>query len=173
MKLAKMAGFSRILRMAVMWHHNPKSISPSVDYPSIQRRSPGRACELLRKNPRIVPRGVLVYDWKALDNTCQNLEEIGKTHTFYIALKRRKLDSLSLGRRGQEPNEPFWGFTVYATESCGFLSQLSHNAAKALENGLDSIACTFETRFEKTVDGLDLGSGEHEKTHVVLLEKAL
>jgi N-acetylglutamate synthase-like GNAT family acetyltransferase len=173
MKLAKMAGFSRILRMAVLWHHNPQSISPPADYPSIQKRSPERACELLRTDPRIVPRGILVYDWKALDNTCQNLEEIGKTHTFYIALKRRKVDSLSLGRRGQEPNEPFWDFTIYATDSCGFLSQLSHNVAMALKSGPSSIACTFETRFEKTLNEVDLGSEEHQKTHVVLLEEQM
>jgi N-acetylglutamate synthase-like GNAT family acetyltransferase len=173
LKLAKMAGFSRILRMAVLWHHNPKSISTPADYPSIQKRSPRRACELLRTNPRIVPHGILFYDWKALDDTCQNLEEIGKTHGFYIALKRRRVDSLSLGRRGQEPNEPFWSFTIYATDSFGFLSQLSHNVATALKSGLSSIACTFETRFEKTVDTLKLGSEEHEKTHLVLLEKQM
>jgi N-acetylglutamate synthase-like GNAT family acetyltransferase len=173
LKLAKMAGFSRILRMAVLWHHNPKSISTPADYPSIQKRSPERASELLRTSPRIVPRGILVYDWKALDNTCQNLEEIGKTHTFYVALKRRRVDSLSLGRRGQEPNEPFWSFTIYATDSCGFLSQLSHNVAAALKSGPSAIAGTFETRFEKTLNEVDLGSEEHQKTHVVLLEKQL
>jgi N-acetylglutamate synthase-like GNAT family acetyltransferase len=173
LKLAKMAGFSRILRMAVLWHHNPKSISTPADYPSIQKRSPERASELLRTNPRIVPRGILVYDWKALDNTRQNLEEIGKTHTFYVALKRRRVGSLSLGRRGQEPNEPFWSFTIYATDSYGFLSQLSHNVATALKSGPSSIAGTFETRFEKTLNDVDLGSEEHQKTHVVLLEKQL
>jgi hypothetical protein len=173
LKLAKMAGFSRILRMSVLWYHNPKPISTPADYPSIQKRSPERACELLRTNPRIIPRGILVYDWKALDNTCQNLEEIGKTHTFYIALKRRRADSLSLGRCGQEPNEPFWSFTIYATDSCGFLSQLSHNIAAALKNGLNAIACTHETRFEKIIDKVELGSEEHQKTHVVLFEKQM
>jgi RimJ/RimL family protein N-acetyltransferase len=173
LKLAKMAGFSRLLRMVVSWYHKPKEIPTPSEYPSIRKRSPGRTCSLLKTNPSIIPRGILVYDWKALNDTCQNLEDIGENHIFHIALKRRKIDSLSLGSRGQDPNEPYWSFTIYATDSCGFLSQLSHNVAIALKNDLDTIMCTFETRFEKTLNDADMKSEEHQKTHIVLLEKQM
>jgi N-acetylglutamate synthase-like GNAT family acetyltransferase len=173
LKLAKIAGFSRILRMAVSWYRKPKPIPVPSEYPSIHKQNPERTCSLLKTNPHIIPRGILIYAWKALNDTCQNLEEIGKNHTFHIALKRRKIDSLSLGSRGQEPNEPYWSFTIYATDSCGFLSQLSHNVATALKNDLDTIVCTFETRFEKTLKDVDLKSEEHQKTHIVLLEKQM
>jgi len=115
----------------------------------------------------------LIYEWKALNNTCPNIKEIGKTHTFYIALNGKELDSLSLSSTRQEPDQPFWGFTAYASNSSGFLSQFSHNVANALKHGIGSIACTFETKFEKALDGVDLKSEEHHKTHIVLLEKRM
>ena len=173
LKLAKMAGFSKILRMAVSWHDKLKQIPAPADYPPVTKRIPETACDLLKTNVHIIPRGILIYDWKALDSTRKSLEEIGKTHTFYIALKRRKVDSLSIGCRGQTPNEPYWSFTIYATDSNGFLSQLSHSVAMALKHGVNVIMCTFEARFEKTLNELDLGSEEHQQTHLVLLEKQM
>jgi len=170
-KLAKMAGFSRILRMTVFWHHNLEQIPTLTEYPLIRKQSPARTCELMETNPRILPRGFLMYEWKALDETCSNVKEVGKTHTFYGALKRGKLDSLSISTSGQEPDESYWGFTVYAVDSSGFLAQFSHNVAIALKHGIDSIACTFETRFEKALDGVGLKSEEDHKTHLVLFEK--
>jgi N-acetylglutamate synthase-like GNAT family acetyltransferase len=173
MKLAKMAGFSRILRMAVSWHYKLKQIPTLADHPPILKRSPERTCDLLKTNPRILPSGILIYDWKALNNTCPNIKEIGKTHTFYITLKRKELDSLSLSSTRQEPDQPYWSFTTYAADSSGFLSQFSHNVAIALKHGIGSIACTFETRFEKALDGADLKSEDHQQTHLVLFEKRM
>lgn len=173
LKLANMAGFSKILKMTVSWFLNPKPIPAFKDYPPIRKRSPERACSLLKTNPHIVPRGILIFDWKALDNNCRSLEEIGKTHAFYIALRRKEVDSLSFGYPRQEPNQARWSFTIYATDSYGFLSQLSHNVALASKHGLGSIACTFEPRFEKTLNGVELGSEEHHGTRLVLLEKQM
>ena len=171
LKLASMAGFSRILRMAVSWYYKIKQVPTFADHPPILKRSPERICNLLKTKPSIFPRGILIYEWKALNNTCPNIKEIGKTHTFYIALNGKELDSLSLSSTRQEPDQPFWGFTAYASNSSGFLSQFSHNVANALKLGIGSIACPFETRFEKALDGVDLKSEEHQETHLVLLEK--
>jgi RimJ/RimL family protein N-acetyltransferase len=172
-KLAKMAGFSRILRMAVSWHHKLEHAPTLIDHLPIQKQSSEKTCELIEANPRILPRGVLVYEWKALDNTCLNVKEIGKTYTFYAAVKRRKLNSLSISSSGQEPDEPYWGFTIYAVDSSGFLAQFSYNVATALKHDIDSIACTFESRFEKALDGVGLKSEEDHKTHLVLFEKRM
>jgi N-acetylglutamate synthase-like GNAT family acetyltransferase len=173
LKLAKMAGFSKILEMAVGWHLKPKPIAAFGDYPPIRKRSPKRTCSLLKANSRIIPHGILTYEWKALDNTCRNIEEISKTHAFYIALKEKKVDSLSFGSPMQEPNETGWGFTIYATNSLGFLSQLSHNVKLALKHDIGSIICIFETKFEKTLNRVNLRSKEHEGARLVLLEKRL
>jgi N-acetylglutamate synthase-like GNAT family acetyltransferase len=168
-KLARRAGFSRILRMAVSWHFKPEPISLTGDDLLIRKMSPRKVCGLLKASSRLIPHGILTYDWKALDNTCPNLEEIGKTHTFYVASRDRKADSVSFGC----PMGEWWSFTVYAADSGCFLSQLAYNVAGALKRGLSSVVCTHETRFERTLNTVDLGSDEHRQTHLVLLEKRI
>ncbi|MGD0159120.1 MAG: GNAT family N-acetyltransferase [Candidatus Bathyarchaeia archaeon] len=172
-KLAKMAGFSRILRMTVSWYHNLKQIPTSTEYPPIRKFGLERTYGLLETNPHILPQGMLIYEWKALDNTSSNVKEVGKNHSFYVALKRGRLDSLSISPSGKEPDESYWGFTAYAVDSSGFLAQFSRNVTLALKRGLGSIACTFETRFEKALDGVGLRSEEDHQTHLILLEKRM
>ncbi|OGD44380.1 hypothetical protein A3K79_05630 [Candidatus Bathyarchaeota archaeon RBG_13_46_16b] len=173
LKLAKMAGFSKMAEMAVFWHLNPEQLPSIKSYPTIEKSNPTRVYSLLRANSTIVPDGVLFYDWKASDVSLQNLEEIGKTHEFNIALRRRKLDSLSFGYPRPEPEQVWWSFTVYAGDLDGFLSQLSYNLKTALERGFKSIVCTFETRFEKALKEVPWISEEHWGLRLVLLEKQI
>lgn len=172
LKLAKAAGFSKLFEMAVFWSMNLRTAPPIRGYLPIEETSPARTYRLLKTNPSIVPYGILIYDWKALDNKLQNLKQIGKNHKFYIASKNGKADSLSIGHARQEPNQ-MWNFTVYAHDSRGFVSQLSYNVTMGLERGFKSIVCTFENRFEKTLSQLDFGSEEHGTAHLVLLEKQI
>jgi N-acetylglutamate synthase-like GNAT family acetyltransferase len=171
-KLAKMAGMSRILEMAVLWHSDPEPVPRSDDYPPIRKSTPAQVFELLvTKN--IVPLGIFIYDWKALDFTLQNLKEIGKTHKFYVADKKRKADSLSIGCVRREGKHVWSSFTIYAADSSGFLSQLSHDIAVASEHGPSPIACTFETKFDRVLDRVNLGSHEQDRMHLILFEKQI
>jgi|GEM_PF-1353338 len=171
LKLAKMAGFSRVMEMAVFWHSNPGQLSLVKDYPPIEKLTPAEVYSLLEVNPTIIPCGILIYDWKAVDVSLQNIEEIGRTHEFSIAQRRGEMDSLSFGYPRPEPEQAWWSFTIYAVGLDGFLSQLSHNLTVALERGFKSIVCTFETRFEKGLKEVAWISEEHWRTRLVLLEK--
>jgi N-acetylglutamate synthase-like GNAT family acetyltransferase len=174
LKLAKMAGFSRVFTLAVFWHLNPNTVPRAEGYPSIRKVSPTRTHNLLETNPDIVSHGILVYDWKALDGTLQNLEEIGKTSKFYAATKKGKVDSLSFGHPRREPDQAWWSTTMYAADLEGLMSQLAHNQATASKQGIKSIVCTFETRFEKPLrEAVDWETGEHWGIRLVLLEKRM
>jgi hypothetical protein len=172
-KIAKVAGFSRILRMTVSWHYSLEQIPTSTEYLPIRKQSSERTCSLLKTNLDILPHGFLIYEWKALENTCSNVKEIGKNHSFYMALRGEGLDSVSISSLGGESDESYWGFTVYAVDSFGFLAQFSRNVSIALKHGVNSIACTFETRFEKALDGVGLKSEEDHRTHLILFEKRI
>lgn len=173
LKLAAMAGFSRVLELAVFWHIEPEHVSPVEGYPPIEKVDAGKAYSLLQIRLDVIPSGVLVYDWKALDNTLPNLKEISKTVEFYVAVRKGKVDSISLGCPRREADDAAWSFTICAAESDGFLSQLSHNVAVASERGFSKITCTYEARFEETVKKMNWGQGEHMQTHMVLLERQL
>lgn len=170
LKLAKMARFKKVLTMAVLWHDKPRPLDRIHGYPPIRKKEPENVWNLLRTDQHIVPRGILFYDWKAADITCSSIKNLGKTHEFFLAVKNKRVDSLSLGSSGQNLNQTWRGFTVYATDSDGFTSQLSCNLAIASKQGQSSISCTFEPKFEKTLDKLDLTEGR-DGTHLVLFEK--
>jgi len=171
LKLAKMAGFSKVLEMAVLWSVNPRTVPLIQGYPAIEETSPATTYDLLKTNPDMIPHGILFYDWKALDSNLQNLQAIGKNHHFYTSLKDEKVDSVSFGYPRPEPGQTWWSFTIYANDSDGFRSQLSHNMAIALERGFRLIMGTFENRFEKTLSQMDFGSEEQGTAHMILLEK--
>jgi len=172
-KLAKTAGMSRIIEMIVLWDPDPKQFPRSENYPPIRKSTPARVFKLLGTCKGIVPLGILVHDWRALDFTLQNLKEIGKTHKFYIAEKKQKVDSLSIGRARRGEAEVWSSFTIYAADTDGFLSQLSYDAAVASEHGSSPIACTFETKFERALDKVDLGYKEQDRMHLILFEKQI
>lgn len=172
LNLAKMAGFSRLLEMAVLWSTNPKTAPPAKGYYPTEKTTPARTYELLQTNPSIVPHGILIYDWKAVDSELQNLEEIGKTHEFYVALKNGKIDSFSFGHLRQEFNKT-WSFTTYARDSAGVLAQLSYSLTNAMKLGCNRIMFTFEKRFEEAAKQVDLQSEEQDLGHLVLLEKQI
>jgi hypothetical protein len=170
LRLASMAGFLRLLEKVVFWWVKPKKAPTVRGYLPIEEAKPERAFELLETNPRLVLHGVLVYDWKAVDSTLENFEEVGRHHGFFVALKNGKLDSMSLGHSRQDL-EKTWSFTVYASDSEGFLAQLSFNMARALEAGSDWVSGTFDREFEETLRQVDFGCEKRDSGQLVLLEK--
>jgi len=172
LKLAKMAGFSRLLEMSVLWAASPRAVPPVKSYYPIEKATPARTYELLQASSNIVPRGILIYDWKAVDSELQNFEEIGRTHEFYVALNKGEIDSFSFGHLRQEFSET-WSFTAYARDSVGFLAQLSYSLTKSLELGCNRIMFTFDRKFEESAKHVDLQSEEQDLGHLVLLEKRI
>ena len=170
LRLASMAGFQRLLEKAVFWCVKPKKAPTVRGYLPIEEAKPARAFELLETNPSLVLHGVLVYDWKVADSALENFEEIGRDHGFFVALKNGKLDSMSFGHSRQDL-EKTWGFTVHASDSKGFLAQVSFNMTRALEASSDSVMSTFEREFEETLGQVDFGCEEQDKGHLVLVEK--
>jgi len=172
LRLAEMAGFSRLFEMSVLWSADPRAVPPVKGYFPIEKAAAARAYELLQAGSGIVPCGVLVFDWKAVDCELENFEEIGKTHEFYVALDEGGIDSFSFGHLRHEFSET-WSVSVYALDSVGFLAQLSYSLAKALERGCSRVMFTFDRRFEGSAKHVDLGAEEQDLGHLVLLEKQI
>ena len=158
--------------MSVFWHPDPKIIPLTGKYPHIRKSSPNEVYDLLQGNPSIIPRGVLFYDWKALDSTFESIKTIGKSHEFYIALKEGKITSLSYAYPRHGPEQSMWAFTIYAMEPNGFLAHLSRNIAEASKLNSSAIMGTYEPRFKETLHSLNWISKDWSIC-LVLLEKTL
>jgi RimJ/RimL family protein N-acetyltransferase len=174
LKIAAKAGFSRVLELAVFWATGVKMVPPMRVHYVLEETGPNVLYDLLRNSVDMVPDGVLVYDWKALELSLESLEEIGKDHRFYVGLKNGKIDSLSFCHlRPDRKDQPWWSFTVYAHDSEGVLGQVSHSVRIALEGGLNKAMVTLEKRFEEVVGELEFGADEQDVSNLVMLEKKI
>jgi N-acetylglutamate synthase-like GNAT family acetyltransferase len=171
LKLAKEAGFSELMKMAVFWVTNATTMPQTQAYLQIEEADSAKTFRLLRTDPDIVPHGVLIFDWKALNASSQNLDEIEKDHRFCVAVKDQKLDSMSIYTCKTEPESPWCSFTIYANGVLGFAAHLSHDMKIAMEGGFESISYTFETKYEEASKSLNFECEEQGMTHLVLLEK--
>lgn len=173
LRLGEKVGFERLLKMGVFWHPDPNIIPSPKNYPPIKKASSEEIYELVTNHPQIIPQSVLVYDWKALDSTHDGFETVGESNEFYVALRKGRIDSFSLGGNRYESEGSTWSFTIYAAKTDGFQSQLSHQIALAQRCAHSAIMCTYETKFEKTLNDIDWLSKEHWGLHIVLLEKPM
>ena len=172
LQLAEKTGFMRLLMMGVVWHSNPIFIPKRRSFPTVRESSPEEAYELVQGNPEINPR-VLVYNWRALDSTLEGFKTVGESNEFHVALRKGKFDSFSFGHLRHEPGGSERSFTIYAATAASFMSHFSYHISLALENDNPAIACTYETKFEKTLYSVDWVSKENWGTHLILLEKSM
>lgn len=173
LKLASKHGFSRILEMGVFWRPNLKVESPPISYSTMRKTTPDKVYRLLKENTTLIPNNTLVYDWKALDVSPQNLTIIAKNHRLYAALKERRIDSLSLAYPRPHRKSQIWIATIYTKEPVSFSAQLNHNITEAQKENCKTMMCTYQTELEK--DLLDVGiiPKRRWRTHLILLERLL
>ena len=152
-KLARMAGFNRLFKMSVFWHENLKTIAETAHIrTTVRETTPSEANEIPRANPDLIPHGILIYDWKALDGTFTGFKEIGKDHKFYVRKNPDTLKSFSLGHARREPETQWWSFTIYASDRNEFVAHFKNHLKIALDMSLNATVCTMQTQFEKAFE---------------------
>ncbi|NWG11500.1 GNAT family N-acetyltransferase [Candidatus Bathyarchaeota archaeon] len=171
LRLAEKYGFVKILEKNVFGYPIPKDMLPSIGHLGVRKSNPREVYAMLQQNPKIIPHNILFFDWKAFDCTLEALETLGKTHEFYVATQKGKIDSLSYAYSGLAQRRPF---TIYASDTRGFLLHLSHNIALASKHGLEWVAGTCDIDFEKVLNEVEwIPEEERWSTHMALLEKKL
>ena len=173
LKLAEKFGFKRLAEMGVFWHPDPKIIPPKKMFPEVQKSDQEKVYFMLQRKPDIIPNNILIYDWKALDATSENLATLGEAHSFYITGKEMELSSLSYGCPLRHGQLPMWIFTVYSTATEDFYSQLANHVSCACLCQNKAVMGTYQIKFERALHQIDWIPKNHWGTHLVLLEKIL
>jgi GNAT superfamily N-acetyltransferase len=173
LKLAEKYGFARVFEMSVFWRPNLNAAPSKANGYPIRQTRPQEVYALLQTNPHVVSQKVLIFDWKALDCTLDNLETIGKSHEFYVSAGEGEVNSLSYGTSRHRGEILLWVFTIYAAETRGFLSHLYHNVAVALKRGAGAIMGNYEPKYAEDFQNVDWGSEEDWGTNLVLLERKI
>jgi hypothetical protein len=159
--------------MGVFWYPDPKTIQLGEIDPEVQRLDPDEVYFMLQRKPDVIPNNILVYDWKALDVTHENLEILSESHNYYFTGKGENLTSLSYGCFLQRGELPLWAFTIYSNETDAFYAQLENNLTCACVCKKTALMGTYQIKFEKVLHQVDWISEDHWGTRLVLLEKTL
>jgi N-acetylglutamate synthase-like GNAT family acetyltransferase len=174
LKLAKKAGFKRLFKMNAVWHEDLNVASTSADtHTKTKEATSLEAFELSRTCSSLFPHNVLIYDWKAVDNTLQGFREVGRDHAFYFTKRRGTLTAFSFGHARPEPEHGRWSFTVYASDEEGFLTHFQHHMNTALSKDLNATVCTCQTQFENTLKEPEELPKSGWKIQLILFEKQM
>lgn len=171
LKLAKKAGFKRLFKMSAFWYDKlDENAKTSRTRTAITEITLSEAKDIFEANPNLIPHGILVYDWKAVDATLLGFREIGKDHTFYANKKTDRLQSFSFGHTRKEVEGGRWSFTIYAPNQNRFLAHFKHHTNTALSMNLNATVCTGQTQFEIILKELKVPKLRW-KMQLILLEK--
>jgi len=152
-KLAKMTGFKRLFKMSVFWHENLKTIADTAHIrTTVREATSSETNEIHRSSPDLVPSKILIYDWKAVEGTRTGFKEIGKDHKFYVRKNKDNLNSFSLGHARRDPGSKWWSFTIYASDTNGFVAHFKNHLKIALDEGFNATVCTAPSQFEKAFE---------------------
>jgi hypothetical protein len=84
-----------------------------------------------------------------------------------------KLESLSFGYKRLGSDYKSWNFTLYASNPKSFLLQFLNHVTTASDNGLTSMARTFEPKFQEALQTSESTLKPAYKLHIILVERTL
>jgi ribosomal protein S18 acetylase RimI-like enzyme len=171
--LGQIIGMEKKFELSVDYHEKPETIAwrskkESIEQVTFQELYP----ELI--NTGLIPCNVIIYDWKALDVTRENLEKISEFSDFWFQKRDEKISSFSLGYAKEHLGGEQWCFTIYTKIESQFLDHLSYHIEKASESECTSMFVAFPTDFFETFQRLEWN--EWDETHdfrMAFLEREL
>ena len=165
----------RRFTLAGYWQEDPTKISwRSSSQPLLETTASDLYQNLIDAN--LIPFNIIVYDWKALDITLENLTKVNTIAHFWVQKNAGKVTSFSLSVDCDVKSDPEWAFTIYARDISGFLDHLSHHVNMASKAGCTSIFGLFEPKFIETFHNLDWDKQdeyEDNEMSLTLLERIL
>jgi N-acetylglutamate synthase-like GNAT family acetyltransferase len=171
--LADKIGMERRFDLAVYWHSDPTEIKWSHHDKDVKEAGPKELHSLLKQS-QMVSGNVIVYDWKAIDASAQELTGLADISKLWTQVEGGNITSFSLGFSHDTLHGLEWSFTVYARDVRAFLDHLSHHIGLAVEAGCDGFFVIFPTMFTETLRSFDwIERHEDEDIQLTLFERLL
>jgi len=169
--LAEKVRMKRKLTYAIHWQNQLDSIDSSILGQPMEPLSPMMYYDELHQS-RIIPHNIIVYEWKAIELTLENLQKISNLAKFWIERENSEIRSFSLGFVHEDKSGPEWSSTIYTSNKINFLNQVSNHVVNALTNGCNSLFFTYPLEFQEVLYELDwVQVYEEEEMAMVLLER--
>jgi N-acetylglutamate synthase-like GNAT family acetyltransferase len=171
--LGESVGMSRKFNLGVYWHEGLDEVSwRSANDIIVHVDAKDLTPSLIET--KLLPYGVIVLDWKALDATSEALEKMGQTARFWVTLRDEIINAFSLGFSRDASGGKQWQFTIYARNERLFLDHLSHHIAIASDRNCKSFFGAFQEDYSRVLRDLEWTKFEHEGDWTMtLLERIL
>jgi GNAT superfamily N-acetyltransferase len=172
LRLAEEVGMGRKLDMGVFWAPTVQADSDRKGGPRLTTVGAEKVHDLVLTNTGLIPLGILVFDWKAVDASESALRKVGEKCRLWANVRAGVLKSLSLGLDRKEMKETEWSFTIYADDNDGFLRHLSHHLSYAQKHGYRGAMGIYPLQFRKALlSSPVIPKGSKKRFALTLLEK--
>ncbi|TFF92856.1 GNAT family N-acetyltransferase, partial [Candidatus Thorarchaeota archaeon] len=147
--LAESAGLDRIATMGCFWKDDPCEIEWRLNKGSVSEIGPLELAETVKKHPGLVPSGVLIYHWDAVDADERGLAFASEHTRFWVYRRDGDVAAISTGLVFESPQGREWFATIYPSDKGAFLRSLSHHLSLSTQEGCEVMICIHPPRFSQ------------------------
>lgn len=172
-KLATSAGLKPITSMQSFWKGDVSEIEWRFENATVTEIDYTTLATALEKQPALIPEGVLIYHWDAVDTDCIGLESASAEAGFWATEEGGKIMAVSTGVAFDSPREREWFATIYPLDTSAFLQSFSHHLSLAVENRCDLIICTHPPQYGRLYDDEEVLKHRDHEIEIALFERIL
>lgn len=167
--LALKSGMTKLFEHGVYWQNQIEEIPWTFPEHDIEKLDIDQEFSLLEKS-NLIPRGILIIDWKAMDFTLTALRSFDDVECW-VHRDGDSIKSISIGTTRHDVLGSLWGFTIYAENEMHFLEHFSHHLDRARSNRLTRIEMIFPLEFSNMLYNFEWIDKDSEGINAVLLER--
>jgi N-acetylglutamate synthase-like GNAT family acetyltransferase len=172
-KLAGDAGLRPVLSMNAFWKGGLSEINWSNNEGDVSRIDAEELTDVIADHQALIPEGVLVYHWDAVDTDATGLESASSETDYWITQRDEEVVAISTGLVFVSPREREWFATVYPSDSSSFLRSFSHHLGLALENECDTLVSIHPPRYTSLYEEEEVLKERPHEIEIGLFEMGL
>ncbi|MFX1510776.1 MAG: GNAT family N-acetyltransferase [Promethearchaeota archaeon] len=169
-KIATRLKMRQVLQMKLFWKGNYRGIRWKHSRVPVKACSADEAYAILRKYPKLIPEGIITYNWHCFDFSKMLLEAMETQFQFWKIARNDTIGALSMGFQQLFHGALMWVSTIYALDEGSFHSALSHQLQAAKDVKAQGVLCFHSSPYQagQKIPGLKRNTFA---TELVLLEK--
>lgn len=148
LRITNRIGMQQILQMKLFWKDNFRGIRWKDTSITIEPCTAEEAYALLKTQPDLLTKNILIYYWHAFDLTKSYLNSLGKQFQFLKGEVNGELRTFVFAFVETHTHAPLWCSTIYALDNSSFYSALSQQLQAAKEASAQSVLCFHSSPFQ-------------------------
>ncbi|MFW9935261.1 MAG: GNAT family N-acetyltransferase [Candidatus Thorarchaeota archaeon] len=148
LRITNRIGMRQILQMKLFAKDNFRGIRWKDTSITIEPCTIEDASALLKTQPNLIPKNILIHYWHAFDLTKSYLISLGEQFQLWKGEVNGKLRTLIFAYVKTHAHAPLWCSTIYALDDSSFYSALSQQLQAAKMALAQSVLCFHSSPFQ-------------------------